>query len=315
MRIIFMGTPDIAVPSLEALVDGGHDVAAVFTQPDRPVGRRQTLHPPDVKVAALRLGIPVHQPAKIRTGETRDLVASYVPELAVVFAYGRILPPSLLEIPPRGYVNVHTSLLPRYRGAAPIQWAIARGETETGVTTMCVDAGLDTGAVLLRRATPIGPAETAPELSARLALIGADLIVETLARIDDIQPEPQDDALASYAPILTREDGRIDWRCSARDIANRSRGFLPWPGTWTSLGGARLHLWRCEPLGEADAGGAEPGTLVEAQGDRLIVACGDDSRLAAHEVQLEGKRRMSVRDFLNGVRLETGQRLGEEPLP
>lgn len=311
MRLIFMGTPAIAVPALGALVDAGHDVAAVFTQPDRPVGRKQTLHPPEVKVAAERLGIPVHQPSKVRTDETRDLIASFAPDAAVVFAYGRILPQTLLDIPKRGCINVHTSLLPKYRGAAPIQWAIAEGETETGVTTMLMDAGLDTGPMLLRRSTPIGAAETAIEVSERLALVGAQLIVETLSRLDDIVPEAQDEALATHAPILTRDHGRIDWTANATSIANRCRGFQPWPGTWTTLDGARLHVWTCEALpADTAATSAPAGTVIEAERDRLVVSCGAGTRLRALELQLEGKRRMSVRDFQNGIRLEFGHRLG-----
>ena len=311
MRLIFMGTPAIAVPALEALVDAGHDVAAVFTQPDRPVGRKQTLHPPEVKVAALRLGIPVHQPSKVRTDETRDVVASFGPDAAVVFAYGRILPQSLLDVPRRGCINVHTSLLPKYRGAAPIQWAIAEGESVTGVTTMMMDAGLDTGPMLLRRSTPIGSGETAVDVSARLALIGADLIVETLARLGDIVPEIQDEAAATHAPILTRDHGRIDWTMTAAEIANRCRGFQPWPGTWTTLDGARLHIWSCEALPSDDVATSAPtGTVIEALRDRLVFSCGRGTRLRAIELQVEGKRRMSVRDFQNGVRIEFGHRLG-----
>lgn len=311
MRLIFMGTPGIAVPALEALVAAGHDVAAVLTQPDRPVGRKQVLQQPEVKVAAERLGIPVHQPVKVRTDETRDLVASYKPEAAVVFAYGRILPPSLLDIPPLGCINVHTSLLPKYRGAAPIQWAIAEGESETGVTTMRMDAGLDTGPMLLRRATQIGAEETAVEISARLAAIGAELIVETLERLGDIVPEAQDEAVATLAPILTREHGMIDWRMPATTIANRCRGFRPWPGTWTLLDGARLYFWSCQAVPWDTAATAAPlGTVVEAERDRLVVSAGEGTRLGVTELQLEGKRRMSVRDFQNGVRLEFGRRLG-----
>jgi methionyl-tRNA formyltransferase len=309
MRIVFMGTPEIAVPSLERLVAAGHDVRGVFTQPDRPVGRSQTLTEPAVKQAAGRLGIPVYQPAKVRTDETRDLLASLDPEAVVVLAYGRILPPSLLAVPPRGCINVHTSLLPAYRGAAPIQWAIARGEVETGVTTMLMDEGLDTGAILLQRATPIGPEETAPELAGRLAVLGAELLEETLARIDEIRPVPQDHSAATLAPVLTREDGLVDWSLTAREIADRCRGFQPWPGTWTTLGGARLHVWRATPL--AGGSGEEPGTIVEARGDRLVVACGGDTSLLAHELQLEGKRRMAARDLVNGLRLAVGARLGE----
>ena len=309
-----MGTPGIAVPSLERLIAAGHEVRGVFTQPDRPAGRSKALVAPAVKQAAERLGVPVYQPVKVRTEETRELLASLGPDAVVVFAYGRILPPSLLGVPPRGCINIHTSLLPAYRGAAPIQWAIARGERSTGVTTMLMDEGLDTGDILLQRATPIGPEETAPALAERLAVLGAELIEETLARLDGIRPIPQDGAAATIAPILAREDGCIDWSLEASEIANRARGFQPWPGAWTTLEGARLHVWRAAALG-GDASAAlgtvaEPGTVVEAQGDRLVVACGNDTRLLALELQLEGKRRMAARDLLNGTRLAAGARLG-----
>lgn len=307
MRLVYMGTPTIAVGALERLVAAGHTVAGVFTQPDKPVGRRQTLEPPAVKVAAGRLGIPVFQPTKVKTEETRALFASLEPEVAVVFAYGRILPPGLLAVPTRGCVNIHASLLPAYRGAAPIQWAVANGETETGVTTMLMDEGLDTGAMLLKRATPIAPEETAVELAARLSALGSELIVETLARLDEIEPTPQDGAAATFAPILEREDGLVDWTSSAKAISDRGRGFQPWPGIWTTLDGARLSVWSATY--ETVAASASPGTVVEARGDRLAVATGD-GLLVARELQLEGKRRMSVRDFLNGVKLATGTVLG-----
>lgn len=308
MRLVYMGTPEIAVAPLERLVAAGHEIAGVFSQPDKPVGRRQQLAAPAVKRAAEAHGIAVFQPTKVRTEETRELFASLRPEAAIVFAYGRILPPGLLAVPPRGCINIHASLLPAYRGAAPIQWAIARGESETGVTTMLMDEGLDTGDILLQRATPIGPQETAVELGARLSEIGAELILETLARIDEIAPRKQDDAAATFAPILKREDGEIDWSLEAREIADRCRGFQPWPGTWTTLDGARLHVWSAEA--EAGPTEAAPGTVVEARGARLAVACGDGSLLVAREVQLEGKRRMTARDFLNGVRLTAGTTLG-----
>jgi methionyl-tRNA formyltransferase len=309
MRIVFMGTPEIAVPAFERLATAGHTMAGLFCQPDRPAGRGKALAVPATKRAAERLGVPVFQPTKVRTEETRSLLASLAPDVVVVFAYGRILPPGLLAVPPRGCLNIHASLLPAYRGAAPIQWAIARGETVTGVTTMLMDEGLDTGAVLLRRATPIGAQETALDVGARLARLGADLVVETLARLDEIVPEPQDDALATYAPVLKREDGLIDWSLDAKAIADRCRGFQPWPGTWSTLDGGRVHVWRAA----AEAGGGqtgEPGTILEAKGDRLVVACGGRTRLAALELQLEGKRRMGARDFLNGVRLAPGVRFG-----
>jgi methionyl-tRNA formyltransferase len=307
MRLVFMGTPEIAVAAFELLLEAGHEIAGVFTQPDKPVGRRQELVAPAVKQAALARGLPVFQPAKVRTEETRQLFASLEPEAAVVFAYGRILPPALLETPARGCINIHTSLLPAYRGAAPIQWAIANGETETGVTTMKMDEGLDTGDLLLQRATPIGADETAVELAARLSRIGAELVVETLAHIDEIEPRPQNDAEATLAPILTRDDGRIDWERPARAIYDRLRGFQPWPGIWTTLDGARLQIWSAAV--EA-SDGEEPGTVVDASGERLAIACGERSKLVARELQLEGKRRMAARDLLNGARIAAGTRLG-----
>jgi methionyl-tRNA formyltransferase len=205
---------------------------------------------------------------------------------------------------------VHTSLLPAYRGAAPIQWAVARGETVTGVTTMLMDEGLDTGPMLLSRSTPIGPDETAVELGARLAQLGADLVVETLDRLDVIVPTRQDDAAATFAPILKREDGLIDWSMRAKEIADRCRGFQPWPGTWTLIDGARLYVWRAAEEPSGDAATQAPGTVLEARADRLVVACGDGTRLRALELQLEGKRRMPARDFVNGLRLVPGVRLG-----
>lgn len=303
-----MGTPEIAVPAFEKLIDVGHDIVGVFTQPDKPAGRGRALVAPAVKLAAAARGIPVFQPTKVRTEETRDLFASLRPEAAVVFAYGRILPPALLEIPTHGCINIHASLLPKYRGAAPIQWAIARGEAETGVTTMLMDEGLDTGAMLVKHATPIGSTETAVDLGARLALIGAEAIVETLARLGDIAPEPQRDAEATYAPILSREDGAVDWSWTAAEIANRCRGFQPWPGTWTTLDGVRLHLWKALALDVTTD--MEPATIVDAKGDRLAIACGCGSLLLAVEGQVEGKRRMAARDLINGLRLSPGKRLG-----
>lgn len=307
MRLVFMGTPAVAVPALERLVAAGHDVAAVFSQPDRPSGRKHVVVASAVKVAAERLGIPVHQPDKIRTDETRQLFASFAPDVAVVFAYGRILPPGLLEVPAHGCINIHASLLPKYRGAAPIQWAIARGETVTGVTTMQMEEGLDTGDILMQRSISIAEGETAIELSERLGVLGAQLIVETLDSLATITPTPQDDAAASLAPILKREDGLIDWRLPARSIYNHCRGLQPWPGAWTELNGARLHIWRCEPC-EGDEDDDE-GIITEASGDRLVVACGQHS-LRILELQLEGKKRLGVKEFLNGHRLTPGEVLG-----
>ncbi|HYO62775.1 MAG TPA: methionyl-tRNA formyltransferase [Pyrinomonadaceae bacterium] len=314
MRIVFMGTPESAVPTLARCVEDGHEVAAVWTQPDRPAGRGNRLTPPPVKEYALARGLAVHQPTKVRTEETRALLESHAADAAVVVAYGRILPPGLLRAPRRGCVNVHFSLLPKYRGAAPVNWAIVRGETETGVTTMLMDEGLDTGPVLLQRATAIGEQETAPELLARLAHAGAELLGETLARFDEIEPRRQDDAAATLAPILRREDGRVDWSEEASRIVRRVRGFQPWPNAHTQFRAQRLILWRAEVDGTDKAHGAgsadaTPGVVLRARGDELAVACGGGSVLRLLEVQSEGKRRMSARDFLNGLRVSAGERM------
>lgn len=316
-----MGTPDVAVPTLERIIEAGHTVEAVFTQPDRPVGRHQTLMPPPIKRAALAHGLPVYQPAQIKTDEVRQQFLAVAPDVAVVVAYGRILPPWLLEIPRWGCINVHFSLLPKYRGAAPVNWAIACGETETGVTTMQMDAGLDTGPILLQKSCSIEPDETAPELAARLAVIGAELLVQTLALIEQgaITPQAQDHSQATLAPILKREDGLINWQMPAQHIHNRIRGFQPWPGAWTIFNGQRLIIWGANVVSadqpdereraQRDAVTA-PGTIVHAGKERLVIQCGDLSLLQIEELQLEGRRRMKTRDFLNGIRVDAGMQLG-----
>jgi methionyl-tRNA formyltransferase len=304
-----MGTPESAVPTLRRCLDDGHEVVAVWTQPDRPAGRGNRLHEPPVKQFARERGLTVHQPLKIKTEEARALFASHDAELGVVVAYGRILPASFLRAPRRGCVNVHFSLLPKYRGAAPVNWAIVRGETETGVTTMMIDEGLDTGAILLQRATRIGDDETAPELLARLSETGAGLLGETLARIDEIGPRPQRDEDATHAPILKREDGLIDWNMNAAEIVRRVRGFQPFPNTYTTFRAQRLVVWRAQPVLDATSSGPR-GEIIAAHGDELIVACGEASALRLLEVQMEGKRRMSARDFLNGLRARAGEVLG-----
>ena len=244
---VFLGTPQFAVPTLERMVDAGHEVAAVFTQPDRPKGRGQKDAMPPVKEAALRLGLPVHQPERVRRPEVVEQLRALAPEAMVVVGYGQIIPQAILDIPPQGIINVHASLLPKYRGAAPIQWAIARGETRTGVTTMKIDAGLDTGDMLLKWETEIGPEETAVELGERLAVAGADLLVRTLAELaDDRAARSRMTRRRRYAPILKKEDGRIDWSMSAGEIVNRVRGFVPWPGCYGSLRGQRFHIWKAQ---------------------------------------------------------------------
>ena len=314
-----MGTPESAVPTLRRCVEEGHEVLGVWTQPDRPAGRGNRLKAPPVKEYALTQGLAVHQPSKIRTEEALALFTEREFDAAVVVAYGRILPPAFLRAPRVGCVNVHFSLLPKYRGAAPVNWAVVRGERETGVTTMLMDEGLDTGPVLLQTSTTIEEGETAPRLLERLSHVGAELLVETLARFAEIEPRAQDDEAATLAPILKREDGLIDWSLDASEIEHRVRGFQPWPNAFTSHQGRRLILWRAEARGrEAGLGDAAPraeasnaaGTIIAARGDELVVACGGETTLRLLEVQPEGKQRMPARDFINGSRAKAGERLG-----
>lgn len=314
-----MGTPESAVPILKRCVEAGHEVVGVWTQPDRPAGRGNKLKAPPVKNVALSHGLVVHQPAKIKTDEARALFTQNEFDVAVVVAYGRILPPSFLRAPRLGCVNVHFSLLPKYRGAAPVNWAIARGEHETGVTTMLMDEGLDTGPILLQRTTVIEVDETAPQLLERLSHAGAELLARTLARFEEIEPRPQRDVDATLAPILRREDGLIDWSLDAIQIERRVRGFQPWPNAFTTHHGRRLIVWRAEGRGnEAGLGHTAPtgegttaaGTLIVARGDELVVACGGETKLRLFEVQPEGKQRMRVRDFINGSHAQAGEKLG-----
>ena len=313
MKIVFMGTPESAVPTLRRCVEDGHEVVAVWTQPDRPAGRGNRLKAPPVKEYALSRGLTVRQPSKIKTEDSLALFTAEPFDAAVVVAYGRILPPAFLRAPRLGCVNVHFSLLPRYRGAAPVNWALVRGERETGITTMLMDEGLDTGDVLLQSPTTIEDGETAPQLLERLSFAGAELLSETLARFGEIEPRAQRDEDATPAPILKREDGLIDWALDARDIERRVRGFQPWPGAYTSYDGRRLVVWRAEVAeGEGVAGRAQvrPGVIMEARGDALTVSCGGSTALRLLEVQLEGKQRVGARDFVNGSRAKAGERLG-----
>ncbi len=309
MRLVFMGTPDFAVPSLEKLVEAGHDVLAVLTQPDRPAGRGREIAAPPVKQAAARLGLAVHQPERIRTPEVLEFLRGLTPEAIAVVGYGKIIPQAIIDIPPLGIINVHASLLPKYRGAAPIQWAIAKGETRTGVTTMRIDAGLDTGDTMLRAETVIGPEETALDVAPRLARMGAELLAETLSGLKNgtIAPIPQDHSQASFAPVLKKEDGRIDWTQPAAAIHNRVRGLLPWPGCYSGFRGQLLHVWRARAAGPR---GGEPGSL-HPERSRLFVTCGASSGLELLEVQLEGRKRMDAAAFLNGQRVEDNELLGD----
>jgi len=307
LRIIFMGTPDFACPTLTKLIERGEDVIAVVTQPDRPKGRGQKLVPPPVKVIAEEHGIPVLQPLKVRAPEVIDGIRELNPDLIVVVAFGQILPQSLLDIPKHGCINIHASLLPRYRGAAPLNWCLINGETETGITTMQMDAGLDTGDMLVKRAIPIGPDEDAQSLHDRLSLLGAETINETLDRLlaETLTHEKQDDSLTCYAPMLKKEDGLIDWNREPQQIKNLVRGFTPWPGAYTSLDGKTLKLYKVS----VTEGNGKPGEVITAGKDGIIVACGSGS-LRIEELQLEGRKRLSASEFLAGCRLEPGSRLG-----
>jgi methionyl-tRNA formyltransferase len=313
MRIVFMGTPESAVPSLRRLVDDGHEIVAVWTQPDKPSGRGKKLHASPIKEFALQHNLSIHQSQKIKTSEAKELFTSHNADVAVVVAYGKILPAEFLSTPKHGCINVHFSLLPKYRGAAPVNWAIVNGETETGVTTMQIVEELDAGPILLQQSTDIQEGETAPELMSRLAEIGAELLSDTLRRIESttesIGPKPQRDDLATFAPILKREDGLIDWSMDAYTIERRVRGFQPWPNAHTILDSRRLILWRSA----AEVTGAiirSPGQILEARADEFMVACGQATALRILELQLEGSHRMSARDFINGAHIEVGTKLG-----
>jgi len=310
MRIVFLGTPPFAVPSLEALLAAGHEVVAVFTQPDRPKGRAQSLTASAVKNAAVARQLPVFQPERIRRPENVVQLSEYRPDLMVVVGYGQIIPQSIIDIPPHGILNVHASLLPKYRGAAPIQWAIANGETKTGVTIMRIDAGLDTGDMLRKVVTPLSPVETAPELSERLAALGAAALLETLGDIELglARPEKQNGAEATPAPMLKKEDGLADWALPAAALYNRWRGFQPWPGLHTTLRGQSLQIWCAQPAGAIRD--AAPGSIRILK-KRVFAACGEGTALELLDLQLAGKKRMPVEPFLNGYHLTEKDTFGD----
>jgi methionyl-tRNA formyltransferase len=302
LKIVFLGTPTFAVPTLEALLEAGHHVLEVITQPDRPKGRHHVLEPSPVKACALARNLTVYQPERIRRPESVDHLRALAPDVMVVVGYGQIIPQSIIDIPPRGIVNVHASLLPKLRGAAPIQWSIANGDQITGVTTMQIDAGLDTGAMLLRASTPIHPDETAPELSQRLSIMGAQLLIDTLAH--NPIPIPQDNYQATLAPILKKEDGLIDFARPAQSVHNRVRGLQPWPGAYTTFRGHRLHIWKSAPAMSTPS--LNPGQLLP----NGTVTCGSQTALQLLEVQLEGRKRIDAKSFLNGLHLTDNEILG-----
>jgi methionyl-tRNA formyltransferase len=312
LDVVFMGSPEFAVPSLAVLLELAN-VRAVVTQPDKPAGRGLGLVAPAVKRAAEAAGVRVLQPQSVRKPPFLDELRALAPELLVVVAYGKILPPELLAVPPRGAWNVHASLLPRYRGAAPIQWAIIRGERETGITLMQLDAGMDTGPMLLKRSVPVDDAVTAGELHEQLAAVGAEVLRDGLGRIDALTAEPQDAAQATLAPMLTRETGRVDFAAGARAVRDLVRGCDPWPTGWTLLDGEPLKLFRPRVV----SGAGTPGVVLGADRDGLIVACGESASgldgknaVAFGELQLPGKRRMTAQALLAGRAIPTGTRLG-----
>lgn len=315
MRIVFCGTPEFAVPSLRALLKNPEfNVEAVVTQPDRPRGRGQRVSASAVKETATEAGARIYQPESMKSDAALDFFAQIKPDVAVIIAYGQIIPKRLLAIPRLGWMNLHASLLPKYRGAAPINWAIINGEKKTGLTTMRLDPGLDTGPILLQRELEIGEDETAPELAGRMAELGAPLVIESLARWErgEIMPIPQDAAQASYAPILTKENGLIDWGRPAGEIYNRIRGLAPWPGAFSTFRGKLCQIWGRPSATTGGAGAArapEPGTLVPGDG-AIEVICGPGTRLRLEAVQIEGRKRVSAREFANGARLESGARFG-----
>ena len=311
LRIVFCGTPAFAVPPLQHLIaQRDFQIEAVVTQPDRPRGRGREMATSPVKDAALAAGVPVFQPEKIKSEEALDYFKRLAPDAVVIIAYGQIISQRLIEIPRLGWVNLHASLLPKYRGAAPINWAIVNGETRTGVTSMQIDSGLDTGPMLLKYETEIGRDETAPELGARLADAGAPLIAETLRGVENgkIAATPQDGSQATLAPPLKKEDGRVDWSLDARAIYNRIRGLQPWPGAFTTFRGKNCQIWG-KPLKPVAAGGM-PGIMLPTKEDGLLVICGGASVLRVDHVQLEGRKRITAEEFLNGARLVPGERFG-----
>ncbi len=318
LRTVFCGTPQFAVPTLEHLLaNRDFQVLAVITQPDRPRGRGQHVSTSPVKEVALAGNISVHQPEKIRAPEVQQLLEKLAPDVIVIIAYGQIIPARLLTIPHYGWINLHASLLPKYRGAAPINWAIVNGETRTGLTTMRIDAGMDTGDMLLQRKIDIGTTETAPDLATRMSEAGSALMLETLRGLasGNITPRPQNHAESSLAPILKREDGRIDWNRSAQEIYDRMRGFAPWPGAYTTFRSQTCHLWgapapkEVRTVQSVEQAGSAPGTLFGAKNEWFIL-CGNTTLLHLESVKLEGRKQVSGGEFAIGARLKSGERFG-----
>jgi methionyl-tRNA formyltransferase len=311
MNLIFCGTPQFAVPTLEKLIAAQLVPRLVMTNPDEPRGRGHKVQSSAVKEAAQQHGLEIYQPAKLRDPETQAFLSKYHPDVIVVVAYGHIIPQWMIDLPCLGCINLHASILPKYRGAAPIAWAIIRGEKETGVTTMKIDAGMDTGEILLVKREPIRDDDTTETLSERLSVAGAGLMVETLRKLEqgEIVPQPQDSLLATLAPRLKKSDGRIDWGHPATELARRVRGLTPWPGAYTTFRGKNLHIWRAEAVPASGGPQLAPGAISTKDG-RLAVASGEGTRLVLEEVQLEGRKRLSAHLFLNGARVQPGEILG-----
>jgi len=311
MKLLFCGTPEFAVPTLERLIAEKFVIDLVVTNPDEPSGRGYALKAPPVKQVALRAGLEVFQPAALKEPATVAFLSRYRPDAIVVVAYGHLIPKWLIELPRWGCINLHASLLPKYRGAAPIQWSLICGEALTGVTTIRIDVGLDTGDILLKREVGIQDDDDSETLGARLSQLGADLMIETFRRLEqgNLEAQPQDHAQATLAPILKKEDGRIDWDLPALEIWNRIRGLRPWPGAYTRFRGKNLHIWAASRPAAGETMHLDPGTLVADRG-RLCVSCGQGTLLEAKEIQLEGRKRLAPRDFLNGVKISAGEKVG-----
>lgn len=306
MRIVFMGTPDFAVPCLQKLIDCGHEISGVFTQPDKPKGRHGVMTPPPVKELALKNGLTVYQPVKMKDGTALEMLRQAAPELVIVVAYGKILPKEILELPKYGCINIHASLLPKLRGAAPIQWSVINGFEKTGVTSMQMDEGLDTGDMLIKKETAIGENETAGELHDRLSLLGAQVLEETLCALEkgELKPVKQNHSEFTYAPMLSKELSPIDWNLSAQEVHNKIRGLSPWPSASARLGEKNVKIHRSVLTDEK---GGLPGEIIEA-GKRLVVSCGDGKCIEILEIQAENKKAMSAADFLRGNPVKTGER-------
>lgn len=309
MKILFMGTPEFAVPTLEILVNSRHNVIGVYTQPDKAVGRKQILTPPPVKTCALKYGIPVFQPVTLKDGEAESNIKALAPDIIVVVAYGKILPETILNMPKYGCVNGHASLLPRHRGASPIQWSIVSGDKTTGITTMYMAKGIDTGDMLLKCETDIGENETAGELHDRLSQMGADLMLKTIEGLEkgEIVPEKQDDSLATHAPIITKDMGYLKFDKTAEEICNLIKGFNPWPAAYFLLEGKRVKVFASQVAAKTDKA---PATVIKADGE-LVIACAEGSALSLTEIQPEGSKRMTARDYLIGHKIAVGSVIGE----